>query len=435
MDSLTATDSDKRVFLFLQGPSSSLFSKLASRLVASGHICLRVNLNAGDWLFWRNHRACNYRGSIDRWPSYISELLSKHFVTDLILLGEERPYHRMAIAIAKARDIDVTVIEMGYLRPDWVTVERDGMSSNSRFPDAPHVIRRAAAGLEDVDFTVRYRQSFLVEALFDLAYNLPNVFCWFLYPRYQRHAIFHPLVEYVGWLGRLLQSPRRNGEAEATIRRILKSERACFLYPLQLETDYQLRAHSPYLSQRDAIDEILTSFARHGPDAELIVKVHPLDNGLIDWDAVVRGKAKALGIGTRVSFLDGGTLSTVIEKSCGLVTVNSTTALHALHLGIPVKVLGSAIYDLAGMTHQGDLDSFWAAPERPNRDLTADFYRLLAATIQVKGNFYSRAGTAAAAEAIATRLINRTVNQPGGDNGWAPRTRPSKIRTSTYARK
>lgn len=419
-------DTRKRVFLFLQGPSSSLFSKIASQLMAAGHICLRINLNAGDWLFWRHRGSINYRGSIELWPSYISELLSKHCVTDLVLLGEERPYHRIAVELAMACGIDVTVIEMGYLRPDWVTVERDGMSSNSRFPNDPAIIRKAAANLEDVDFTVKYRQSFLMEALFDLAYNLPNVVCSFLYPRYKRHAVFHPLAEYAGWLGRLLQSSRRSKQAEATLQRILKANHAFFLYPLQLETDYQLRAHSSYLSQCDAIDEVLLSFARHASGAEIIVKVHPLDNGLIDWDAIVRRKAEALGIQARVSFLDGGDLAALIRKSFGLVTVNSTTALHALHLGVPVKVLGSAIYDLAGMTHQGDLDSFWGQPERPDRDLTAAFYRLLAATIQVKGNFYSRKGTSAAAEAIATKLINRTINQPGGDGGWPPRARPSK---------
>ena len=43
----------KRVFLFLQGPSSSIFRKIAAKLEANGHTCLRINLNVGDWIFWR----------------------------------------------------------------------------------------------------------------------------------------------------------------------------------------------------------------------------------------------------------------------------------------------------------------------------------------------------------------------------------------------
>ena len=48
-------------------------------------------------------------------------------ITDLVLLGEQRPYHRPAIALARARGIAVAVTDFGYLRPDWVVLERDGM--------------------------------------------------------------------------------------------------------------------------------------------------------------------------------------------------------------------------------------------------------------------------------------------------------------------
>ncbi len=42
-----------RTFLFLEGPSSPIFMKIADRLEAQGHRCLRINLNLGDRIFWR----------------------------------------------------------------------------------------------------------------------------------------------------------------------------------------------------------------------------------------------------------------------------------------------------------------------------------------------------------------------------------------------
>ena len=422
-----AAPAARRVFLFLQGPSSSLFYKIADELEAAGHTCLRVNLNVGDWLFWRRRGGLNYRGRFSDWAAYIERILASRHVTDLVLLGEERPYHRVAVDLAKAKDIAVTVIEMGYLRPDWITVERDGMSSNSRFPDDPERIRVAAASLAMPSMEPVYKQSFLMEALLDLSYNLPNVFLGLLFPRYRRHALFHPLVEYAGWITRLSKSKRSRKKADAAIGALQRSGRPFFVYPLQLETDYQLRAHSPYHRQAEAIEEVLNSFARHSsPEVALVIKLHPLDNGLIDWRDKIENLAGSMGVKERVHFIDGGDLNMLSHQCSGMVTVNSTAVLNGLRLGVPVKVMGCAIYDVPGMTHQANLESFWVTPEKPDVVLSASFLKLLAHAIHVRGNFYSRAGTNAAAKAIARKLIAHEVNMPGADCGFAPRTRPKK---------
>ena len=112
----------RRVFLFLQGPSSPIFAKIADRLEDLGHRCLRINLNVGDQIFWRRKGSNNYRGRGGRdWHDYAAAFMDTHAVTDLVLLGEERPYHRLAVRAARDRGIDIFVVEMGYLRPDWLT--------------------------------------------------------------------------------------------------------------------------------------------------------------------------------------------------------------------------------------------------------------------------------------------------------------------------
>ena len=396
----------RRVFLFLQGPSSPLFAKCADRLEEAGHRCLRLNLNMGDRIFWRRRGGHDYRGRRRDWRAFISAFLDRHDVTDLILLGEERPYHKRAIAEAKARGIPVYVIEMGYLRPDWVTFERDGMSSNSHFPRDPARIVAEAEGLPEPDWTGRHRQTFLAEASYDLIYNLPNVFLWFLYPHYRRHALFHPLAEYAGWLRKLATQRRTREKAQAAIDALLASRKPFFVYPLQLQTDYQLRAHSPFSSQQEAITLVLTSFARHAPqEQQLLIKVHPLDNGLIDWTGFVAKAAGGLGIGERVQVVDGGNLDRLVGHSLGVVTVNSTASLPAFRRGKPVKTLGYAVFDAPGLSYPGTLDAFWTKPTPPDRAVVDAFFRLMAAKYQVRGNFYSTSGTDAAASAIAGQLL------------------------------
>ncbi|WP_275788520.1 capsule biosynthesis protein [Pararhizobium gei] len=428
-DNAANTGLQPRVFLFLEGPSSPLFCKIAADLETRGHRCLRINLNAGDQIFWRRRGGHNYRGRGGlEWQNYVATFMDGHGVTDLVLLGEERPYHQLALAAAKARRIEVSVIEMGYLRPDWLTLERNGMSSNSNFPADPQQIIDAAQDLPEPDWTRRHTQSFVADAGYDLLYNLPNVFLWFLFPHYRRHALFHPLAEYAGWLRRLAGSGRNARKASALITRLIDRKTRFFVYPLQLQTDYQLRSHSPYNGQHQAIEHILRSFACHADaDTHLVVKVHPLDNGLIDWEGHIARLSTELQIGDRVDFLDGGDLNALSAKALGLVTVNSTAGLHALQIGTPVKVLGAAVFDIAGLSDQSALENFWAAPAPPQEPTRTAFFRLLAATIQVRGNFYSKKGTDAGALAIAERLHNRSVNQPGAFVDPPPRRRPEKI--------
>ncbi len=416
-----------RVFLFLQGPSSPIFRKIADRLEGYGHTCLRINLNVGDQIIWRRKGAFNYRGTLAGWPAHLKRFIETHHVTDMILLGEERPYHQAATAVARQNGVAISIVEMGYLRPDWLTVERGGMSSNSHFPADAGLIVDAAKDLPEPDWRKHYGQTFVADASYDLLYNLPNVFLWFLFPHYRRHAIFHPLAEYAGWIRRLATGKRRNAEAEATVRALLSLDTPYFVYPLQLETDFQLRAHSPFHSQKDAIDEVLRSFATDADEiARLVFKVHPLDNDLIAWRRFIEDRASALGLAGRVFYLDGGNLDLLADASAGMVTVNSTAGLHALKQGRPVKVLGTAVFDIAGLTDQQSLKDFWKKPRAPDTEVMTAMFRLLAASIQVRGNLYSKAGTDAGARAIAERLHENTVNQPGAFVDPPPRSKPLK---------
>ncbi len=412
-------------YLFLQGPSSPLFSNMAGYLTRAGRACYRINLNVGDQIFWRRGGASNYRGRAEDWSSFVQRFVQDYGIKTVIVFGEERPYHREAIRVAKAYGATVVAVEMGYLRPDWVTVERDGLSSNSHFPNDPLAILEAAENLPEPHWPRRFNQTFLAEALFDLAYYLPASFLWFLYPHYRFHGISHPLREYAGWIGRLITKRRRSREAANLQRRLMASPGSYFVYPLQLETDYQLRSHSPFNSQREAIELVLRSFAaRADKDARLAVKTHPLDNGLISWRKVVQATAEHFSIADRVVFLDGGDLGALFNGACGIVTVNSTAALAALSLGLRAKVLGSAIYDIPGLTAQEAIDDFWQSEGQPDEALKKAFFRLVAYSIQERGNFCSYDGADAAARAIARRLLEGRLN---ADSGGGLRRKPVKL--------
>ena len=71
-------------------------------------------------------------------------------VPDLGPHGGGRPYRLVAAEEARARGIAVIATDLGYVRPDWLTLEYDGMTTYSRFPREPDAIRALAAELPEL---------------------------------------------------------------------------------------------------------------------------------------------------------------------------------------------------------------------------------------------------------------------------------------------
>lgn len=126
--------------------------------------------------------------------------------------------------------------------------------------------------------------------------------------------------------------------------------------------------------------------------------------------SVLAAKARVAGVEGRTVYLDGGDLPGLLGAARGLVTVNSTTGLSGLHRGLPTLVLGTAIYDLPGLTHAAGADQaarlehFWRAPQAPDMDLYRAFRRVVMARTQIDGGFYTEPGLAQAVPLAAARL-------------------------------
>jgi capsular polysaccharide export protein len=73
-------------------------------------------------------------------------------------------------------------------------------------------------------------------------------------------------------------------------------------------------------------------------------------------------------------------------------------------MGRPTLATGTAIYNMAGLTHQGDVDSFWTNPTAPDMGLMADFRRVVLHRTQVNGGFFSHAAIARAVAGTVPRI-------------------------------
>ena len=397
---------DARTFLFLQGPHGTYFARLGGALVARGHQVHRVNLCGGDRLDWAGP-AINYHGTLRSWPVFVDDLIVGRGITDVVLFGDCRPYHASAHGMAKARGVRVHVLEEGYIRPDYVTLEQGGVNGHSRMSRDPAWFRAEASRLPPIVEERPIASSFPRRARETIRHLAATMALAPLYPFYNRHRPHHPIVEAVGWELWEANRPIERRLSDHSLQRVIDERDAhpFYLVPLQLSSDYQLRVHSPFGDMRAALRFIVKSFAAAAPPhARLVVKRHPLDNGLSAWRRMTRGLARLYGVEDRVFYLGEADIATVLPHASGAVMVNSTVGTLALNLGIPVAVLGHAVYDVDGVVHRGALEDFWPAPQAPDPELWAAVRRVFIDRSLVRGGFLSEEGLAMLVENAIPRL-------------------------------
>ena len=397
-------DAPIKTFLFLQGPHGPFFAMLADALRARGHGALRININGGDKADWPGE-ATDYRGTFRNWPLFFDDFIVHHAVTDLILYGDCRPYHASAHKMARLRGLRVHVVEEGYIRPDFMTLQEDGVNGNSTLPLDPQWYLDQArdlppeAGGTDPAIPAAFRQRAVNTARNGLASAVMRP----IFPFYRTHRPQNFAVEAVGWFKKLMV---RKGDKQASAAEWAKvRDRPYFTLPLQLDSDYQIRVHSPFGNMRAALRFVIKSFARYAPPhTSLLVKRHPLDSGLVAWERLTRKLAARYGVEDRVFYIADWDIAKVVARSLGVVTVNSTVGTLALNAGKPVVVLGHAVYKVPGVVYKGTLDEFWLEPGAPDKALYAAFRRVLIHRCLIRGGLLSEQGLTMLVDNAVKRL-------------------------------
>lgn len=407
----------------LQGPIGPFFSQLEFSLRAAGQRTHRIRFNGGDLAYSNHSCVSDFRGDAASWISFIEAISVREKTTDLVLFGDCRPLHRMAIEYFRARGLRIHVFEEGYLRPGWITLEEDGVNGysklNSSMPELLGIVGDRTATVAAFPLG----RAFARRAAEDVVYTVATALFARQYPGYRTHKPWSALAEYWAGAKRFFSRPAQGSQTLAIANALIKNGSRFFLFPLQLDSDAQIRVHSPFGSMKPAIEAVLRSFAAKAPtDTLLVISEHPLDQAVIDMATIVSSCAMTAGVSGRVVFLRGGTPPSLLTAMLGMVTVNSTIGITALELGRPVAVLGQAIYRLAGLVQDISLDEFWTTPQAPDRELFNLFKRMLIEQNQLPGGYYSPAARRRAIEGAVAKLlgsetdfVSAAVSVPGLD--------------------
>ncbi|MCI2393073.1 capsular biosynthesis protein [Aliiroseovarius sediminis] len=388
--------SQERRFLLLQGPHGPFFWQLGRMLRAAGAHVWRVGFNMGDQVFWRDRASyIPFTAPHDTWPARFSALLDRHKITDIVLYGDTRPIHAQAIEIARTRGLTVHVFEEGYLRPYWVTYERDGSNGHSRLMQM--TVKQMRAALADAELDIPEAPAHWGDMRHHVFYGA--LYHWFVMFANRRYGNFRPHralsvgQELKLYLIRLLLMPYIAANRIAATGRIKYGGFPYHLALLQLEHDSSFQKHSPFNTMTEFLEAVVEGFATGAPPHHhLVFKAHPLEDGRVPQRAQIRRLAAQYGIADRVHYVRGGKLARLLDDARSAVTVNSTAAQQVLWRGLPLKVFGTAVFDKPEFTSSQPLTEFFDQPTRPDSRAYRDYRHYLLETSQVTGGYYSSRG-------------------------------------------
>ncbi|SDW24055.1 capsular polysaccharide export protein [Ruegeria halocynthiae] len=392
----STTCPDQRVFLFLQGPHGPFFNALGRMLHTAGAQVWRVGFNAGDQAFWSDKTSyIPYQDAPEDWPETFSILISRHRVTDIVLYGDTRPIHAHAVRIAKARGLTVHVFEEGYLRPWWVTYERNGSNGNSRLMELD-VAQMQAALAQSEGYSPPppshwgdMRQHIFYGALY-------HWFVLFLNRRYRNfrpHRELPVSKEFRLYFKRLALMPFHRLQRRWATAVVRLSSFPYHLVLLQLGHDSSVQSHSDFSCMTEFLEQVIAGFAKGAPaHHHLVIKEHPLENHREPLRQRVRQIAGQYNITSRIHYVPGGKLAKLLDDARSAVTVNSTAGQQVLWRGIPLRIFGRSVYDKPQFVSGQSIDTFFARPDAPDSKAYRTYRQFLLKTCQVPGGFYSRRG-------------------------------------------
>lgn len=379
--------------LFLQGPMGNFFKHVDLAFRKRGAATFKIGLNAADWFFSNKDNYTPYKGKKDAWGSFIHAFLIEHKIDKVFLFGDCRFYQRIALQAANLLDVETYVFEEGYIRPDFITMERHGVNDFSHIP-------REAAFYQNLNLSTLEKKEIydaqpkLSRKIWSASsYYVLKDLLWFLYPHYQHHTKYNFITEAFFGLRNAMRKYIYKITEKSIFKKITHEQKKNYYFvPLQTYNDFQIKEHSTFASIEAFIEVVMYSFAKFAPEhTQLLIKHHPVDRGRKTYTTYIQTLSKQLGITHKVIIIHDLHMPTCIKNAIATVTINSTSGISSLYHQTPVIALGNAIYDIEGLTCKTlTLNEFWKHYTIPDKKLFEKFRLYLISQTQLNGSFYGR---------------------------------------------
>lgn len=383
--------SAKKVLL-LQGPMGKFFKNFAHWLNLQNIETYKINFNGGDHFFFGEHaNAFDFVAPWSEFSTWLADFVQQHQIDAMVCFGDCRLQHRIAREVGLRLNINFFVFEEGYIRPNYITFEQDGVNFYSKFAQTIRLDVDETDVLDEpaVEETTN---SYWFMVCCAISYYAANLYYKKTFPNYRHHRNLSTSEESWSWIWSLLKRIGHYAVEPPRFKRFIANySKQYYVFALQVHNDSQILIHSELKSMEQYIEQVIQNFASHAASTQhLVLKHHPMDRGYRNYRGLIEQLAVQYGVVGRLHYFCDIHLPTLLKHSLGLVTVNSTTVLQALYHHVPVKVLGRAMYNVPRLTNQRPLAEFWQNPGKVD-EVYFHYYRSqLIQYSQLNGSYYGQ---------------------------------------------
>ena len=317
----------------------------------------------------------------------VKGFLEKEGIGILLCHNDTRWQHAYALEAARRLQLPAFVFELGLFRPNTITMDPEGVNAANSVPRTSSFYRgfstEKKVNDEQTDSPISTKKRNLIIAFFLLFYKAGKIL--------GLNAPENKVIRLRDYAARFKASygKRRRDSAPVTL------PRRFFFIPFQVVNDSQTLLYSPYRDMDTMAEDVIRAVKafnkRRAPEERVaaVFKEHPMDRGAVSYETL-REKYRD---DEEVCILSEGDINDLIDRSRGVVTINSTVGLDAISRGQKVMCMGRAFYAIDGIALQSspqtlaeDLEAFEAFT--PDRDVVRGFLHFLKDEYSVEGNEY-----------------------------------------------
>ena len=375
--------------LFLVGPIGTFFARLSNYFEKNNVRTYKISFPLYEYGFAKS-RLIKFHQDIYLFKNYLKKIVISKEIKHIFMYGNVLIPHRQALILKEELkkeyiDVNTHIFELGYLRPNFVTLENKGINYESGF------IRSREFYLKQDSYKVlpiaKQHARFRIRKIWKTLTFINHCFKSYKIVNYEHKLQPKPIYIWFQIKGFFLKYFFALSEYKLKKKCFL--EKKFFIVILQVSTDSQLKEGSDINDNNRFIYKVIKDFARANVDVNLVFKHHPRDRGYTNYYDQIKKISKEFGVKNKVFYIHDYFLSKLFQNSnCkGTVLINSTVGYQSLYHSVPVKSLGITPFNITGLSDQRDLTSFFENPLDVDRLLFNKFYKYILENSQINGNF------------------------------------------------
>ena len=376
--------------LFLVGPIGTFFARLANYLENNNIKTYKISFPLYEYGFPKS-RLIYYSKDINSFKESLKKIIITKEIKHIFMYGNVLIPHRQALDLVKELEgednkINTHIFELGYLRPNFVTLENKGINYESAFIKSKKFYLKQDS-YKSFPIAKKYAR-FRIRKIWKFITFINHSFKNYKIVDFEHKLQPKPIYLWFQLKGFFLKYYFRLTEYK--LKRKCFYEKNFFIVILQVSTDSQLMKGSNIKDNKKFIYEVIKDFGEANlANCNLVFKHHPRDRGYTNYSKEIKKISKKFGVQKNVFYIHDYFLSKLFQNlNCkGTVLINSTVGYQSLYHSIPLKSLGISPFNIEGLSDQKDLVSFFKNPSVVDKKLFNKFYKYLLENSQINGNF------------------------------------------------